>query len=141
MLSKYVCLSLSCAALLAGCGEPANNWKERVPVTGVVQMNGKPAEGVKLTFHPKGGMDQAEPTKSSAMSDAEGKFSASTYEVGDGAPIGEYDITLTWPVLNTISMSFDGDKLKGRYATPKKSKLTVNVESGKPIDLGVIELK
>lgn len=127
--------------LLAGCGGNDRNWKETIPVSGSVMVDGKPAEGVMVVFHPEGGMDTAQPTETKSMTDKEGKFVATTYEVGDGAPPGAYKVTLTWPKLNTISMSFDGDKFKGKYAKPDRSKFEVEVTSGgEPVDMGVIEL-
>jgi hypothetical protein len=124
-----------------GCDSRNPNWKETIPVAGQVFVDGQPAEGVTVTFHPVGGMDTAQPTISSSMTNAEGNFAASTYEPGDGVPAGEYQITFTWGTLNKISMTFDGDKFKGRYKDPEKSQFKVTVESGSPVDLGRIDLQ
>lgn len=136
-LAAGVCLLF----LLSGCSGRPSDWKETVPVTGVVYVDGKPAEGVQVIFHPDGGMDKEQPTETKAMSDKEGNFAASTYELADGAPLGSYTLTIEWPKLNTISMTFDGDQLGGKYAKVEKSEWKINVESGKPIDLGQIDLK
>ena len=82
----------------------------------------------------------AEPTLTATRTDENGKFSASTYDAGDGAPEGEYSVTFEWNKLNTVSMSFDGDKLDGKYNDPKKSTFKIKVEDGKPADMGKIEL-
>ncbi|RMF43230.1 MAG: carboxypeptidase regulatory-like domain-containing protein [Planctomycetota bacterium] len=134
-------IGLSGWVLVVGCNGNDRNWKETVPVTGVITVNGQPAEGVHVTFHPAGGMDQAQPTETKAITDKEGKFAASTYVLGDGAPPGEYTLTFSWPKLNTISMAFEGDKLKGKYDQPGKSQHKIVVESGQPLDLGTIDLK
>lgn len=134
------CLGLLLAVVVVGCGDD-RNWKETVPVTGEVLVDGSPADGVKIDFNPVAGIDQAQPTQSTAFTDPQGKFEASTYEVGDGVPPGEYQITFTWPKLNKISMTFDGDDLKGKYSDPKKSKFALTVESGTPVDMGRIELQ
>ncbi|GIW99665.1 MAG: hypothetical protein KatS3mg111_2998 [Pirellulaceae bacterium] len=126
--------------ILVGCNSRNPNWKETVPVTGQILVDGQPAEGVHVDFHPVAGMDQAQPTQTKAMTDKEGKFAASTYVLGDGAPPGEYTLTFSWPKLNTLSMAFEGDKLKGRYAKPESSQYKITVESGKPVDMGTIEL-
>lgn len=126
--------------LFAGCSGDDLNRKETVPVTGEVFVDGKPGDGVMIKFHPEGGMDTAQPTETRARVNTDGKFEAGTYEISDGATLGKHTLTFTWPKLNRISMTFDGDNLKGRYADPKKSKYTVSVESGKPVDLGRIDL-
>lgn len=134
----------SCLLLLIlnpGCGGKDRNWKETIPVQGEVIVDGQPAEGVMVNFNPLAGMDTAQPTSTSAMTDKEGKFKASTYQVGDGVPAGEYQVTFKWPTLNKISMTFDGDKLKGKYSDAQKSQYTITVVSGTPIDMGRIELK
>ncbi|MEZ6137842.1 MAG: hypothetical protein R3C53_23385 [Pirellulaceae bacterium] len=102
--------------------------------------DGKPAEGVSVTFHPVGGMDTDQPSVTQAMSDKEGKFAATTYELADGAPPGDYNVTFTWGKLNKISMTFDGDAFKGKYRDPGTSKFKISVVSGTPVDMGAIEL-
>jgi 5-hydroxyisourate hydrolase-like protein (transthyretin family) len=130
------------ASLFAlGCSKGDPNRKETVQVSGEVFVAGEPAEGVMVAFYPEAGMDKAQPTDTKALTNAEGKFSASTYEVGDGVPLGKYQVTFTWPKLNKISMTFDGDQFKGKYAKPEKSEFSIDVQSGQPIDMGRIELK
>ena len=104
-------------------------------------VDGAAAEGVMVKFHPVAGMDTEQPTETTALTDKEGKFVASTYEMGDGVPAGQYQVTFEWPKLDKISMSFSGDKLKGRYSKPAKSDYEIDVVSGQPIDMGTVELK
>ncbi len=136
-----ITLSALSAFACMGCSSRNPNWKETIPVSGQVYADGQPAEGVTVTFHPVTGMDKAQPTVSASLTDPEGKFAASTYEVGDGIPVGEYQVTFTWGTLNRVSMTFDGDKFKGRYKDPEKSETKVSVVSGSPVDLGRIDLK
>lgn len=126
---------------LAGCSGPDRNWKETIPVSGIVMVDGEAAEGVMINFHPSGGMDTEQPTETKGLSSKDGSFKASTYEMGDGAPEGQYQVTFAWPKLDKISMSFSGDKLKGRYSKPAKSEFKIDVVSGQPVDMGTIELK
>ena len=42
--------------------------------------------------------------------------------------------------MNMVTMQYEGDRLNKRYEDKKASKTTVKVESGKPVDLGKIEL-
>ena len=131
---------LSVLICIVGCSSNERNWKETIPVTGVVLVDGKPAEGVSVSFNPTAGMDVAQPTVTKAMTDKEGHFAATTYELGDGAPVGEYNVTFTWGKLNKLSMTFDGDAFNGKYSKPEKSAFTVTVGSGEPTDMGTIEL-
>lgn len=143
-MNRFVQLHLSFAcglaflSMLSGCSD--RNWKETVSLVGQVYVDDKPAEGARIEFHPVGGLDTAQPTVTAATVNKDGSFAASTYEVGDGVPPGEYQLSFTWPKLNPISMTFEGDKLNGRYADPAKTDVKMTVESGKPLDLGRIDL-
>lgn len=57
------------------------------PVSGTVTLKGKPVEKATLTFVP---MEKGEPA--SAITDANGKYSLTTYIAGDGARPGAYRI-------------------------------------------------
>jgi len=76
---------------LAGCGDgrPA-----LVRVTGTVQLDGKPLEGAIVSFQPVAQGRDAFQRPSSAVTDAEGKFSPGTYGPDDGLPPGKYRVTI-----------------------------------------------
>ncbi len=138
-------LVVGCAALLLlagdGCQSRNADWKPTQPVTGVVIVDGNPAEGIQITLNDLAGIDQKQPTFSQTFSGKDGKFSLSTYEQGDGVPAGEYALTFFWGEINPFSMQYGGpDKLKERYLDPAQSTVKVKVEKGKPVDLGRIEL-
>jgi hypothetical protein len=64
-----------------------------VPVEGVALVDGKPAAGAKLTFHPLyavGGMAE----RPTAIVGPDGRFSVGTYAEADGAPVGPYVVTM-----------------------------------------------
>lgn len=111
----------------SGCTSGDSNTKPTFPVSGMLTVDGQPAEGVAIKFNPVDGIDAQQPTITSAMTRADGSWSASTYTEGDGAPEGDYNLTFTWGKLNRMSMSFSGDEFKGRYADPNKSKFQVQV--------------
>jgi hypothetical protein len=80
------------ATVAGGCsGHHQDNRPKLVPVHGVVRLNGKPVDGARVDFH------NASPDKPSAYAttDAEGKFTLTTYENGDGAAPGKYRIAVT----------------------------------------------
>lgn len=80
-----------------GCGGSSNPV---APVNGVVTLNGQPVADMVVTFTPVPGKtatvgDDNQPGKSATgNTDAEGKFTLSTYERGDGALIGEHKVTV-----------------------------------------------
>src|SRR4029079_18674285 len=97
------------------------------PVRGQVSVNGDPAAGAVIVFHPDGGGLQAVPP--TAVVARDGTFALAT---GDkpGAAAGNYVVTVTWadtskkPTEQQVMMGanpYDGpDRLQGREANPHK---------------------
>jgi hypothetical protein len=108
--------------LVAGCG--AAGRVPVFPVQGQVLFNGKPAAGAQVVFHPAGktGSDALRPT---AQVDADGKFTLTTFTSGDGAPAGEYEVT----VEQWVSKNDDPavNVLPARYRQVRTSGLRVTI--------------
>ena len=50
-------------------------------------------------------------------------------------------MTFMWGQLNMLNMQYGGpDKLKERYADPKKSTYRIKVQNGTPTDMARVEL-
>jgi hypothetical protein len=134
-----------CLLILAtGCREEAKPFqKVVVPVKGKVTVDGKaPTSPIKIDVHYLGAPDMEHPTASSGLTGEGGEFSLSTYDSGDGVPVGEYALTYFWGDFNLVSMNYGGkDKLNRRYSKAADSVSKFKAEEGKPIDLGVVELK
>src|SRR5262245_11855814 len=108
---------------LAGCGK--KGWLETYPVKGTVLVGGKAAQAATVSFHPRE-MQGDRPYLPTAQTDENGQFSLGTFVAGDGAPAGEYDVTILWPVrYNPISTPWEADKLDGSNADKAKSTLRV----------------
>ncbi len=135
---KYWVLVLALMPLFVGCSEP-DNRKAVYPVTGVILVDGKAVDQLAIRCECVGGIDAENPTISSTYTDASGKFEISTYNKGDGVPEGDYILTVRWGKLNALTMSYDGDKFKGKYDA-EKSPIKFSVKTGEPTDLGTIEL-
>ncbi|MGD9723749.1 MAG: BON domain-containing protein [Pirellulales bacterium] len=108
-------LALLLVALLVGCG--GRKVPERVavhPVQGQVHYQGRPAAGAYVVFHPKGNTTNV-PTPRGHV-DAQGNFKLSTYSSDDGAPVGEYAVTV---VLEPMVQK-DGDYERGKNILPPK---------------------
>ena len=130
--SAFVCVAGT--VLLASC---AGERREPVyAVGGKVLADGKPAEGALVMFH-QVGADQKTAVKPSGRTGPDGTFRMSSYTANDGAPEGEYAVTIVWPTRpppNRPDAEDGPDRLKGRLADPKTSKWRVKVEK-KPLEL------
>ena len=88
ILTTLLCLTIILP--LAGCGK-ATGVPGLVKCEGTVQWNGSPVEEARITFHSnnpngRGGF---------AVSDAKGKFKATTLHTNDGIEPGDYIVTVT----------------------------------------------
>jgi hypothetical protein len=145
ILSGLCVLSLCC--LLAGCSSSTKTY----PVTGKVLVNGQPAGGavvvLSLVSNP-GTMDK----KPSGIARDDGTFVLSTFGSEDGAPPGEYYVTVFWPAkpkgpggqvkgFAVDERSGDApDQLNGKYRDPKSSGLKVTIKAERN-ELPPFELK
>lgn len=128
MIDRRVYGIIGLSLLLAGCST-ADPWPKRYPVSGSVRVDGKPAVRAIVTFHPKASLAPGGKSFSpSTFTDDDGSFQLTTVDAGDGAPAGEYTVTV---VANYIVK--DGqdvsvpDLLGGCFADPKTSPLKVTV--------------
>lgn len=121
-------LVLFTTAWCAGCGE---DWPaETHPVTGKLTVNGEPAEGAVVTLYPVGEKVDQRNSKPWGIVDDDGVFDLQTYEKGDGAPVGEYVVTIKWPRdINDMSQAMT-DRLGKAYSNPDKSEWRVTIEEG-----------
>ena len=116
-------------ALAGGCsGEPPR--PAVYPVTGQVVFDGRPAAGAIVSFHPKGAPGQF-PTPS-AKADGRGNFSLTTYQAEDGAPQGDYIVTveLRPVVTKNGEIEFGPNQLPPKYSSPKTTTVVASVTEG-----------
>jgi len=114
--------------LLQGCrGE---DWQASTyPAQGRITINGKPPEGAVVELHSRG--EEKPDVRNSrpwGIVQSDGTYSLSTYEKSDGAPPGEYAVTIRWPP--DVSQPSFADRLGGAYSTTRKSKWSVTIEEG-----------
>lgn len=104
-----------------------------VPYEGEVKINGKPIPGAMVVFHPKNNSDQviSPPT---GTTDEAGKFRLTSKKDFDGAPEGDYSVTITWikPVALGAKVR-EGDEsarnfLPAYLANPQTSGLVASVQ-------------
>lgn len=134
--------------LIAGCGGNTS-FQPSVkvyPIKGKLEYQGKPMPGVTLIFNP---IDETQKIKPQATTDGEGNFVATTFQTGDGAPEGDFIITLVVRSNESDSAREDAE-VEGRtkatkipfppkYLNPTTSGLKIKVTPGNP-DLGVLSV-
>jgi len=116
---------------IAGCGgEPANGV---YPVRGQVLYRGRPVANAQITFHPVSatGKDGVRPV---GRVDEQGQFTLTTFKRGDGAPPGEYRVTVIWYLATPTRPGSDDTQpvnyLPAKYADAETSQLTATVIAG-----------
>ena len=122
----FISVVVACVAV-SGCGE---RWEaETHPASGRVSINGKPASGSLVQLHAVGQQPDERNSRPWGLVKDDGTFTLSTYETGDGAPVGDYMVTITWPDDPSVpSMS---DRLGFKYARPDQSRWKVTIREGR----------
>lgn len=89
---RILSLLTGCSLLLAGvsgCSTvEAGPQEDLVPVSGTMTIDGKPVEGVMVSFIPTGTGNMAH--RGSAVTDSDGQFEMLNYQNKDGLPPGDY---------------------------------------------------
>jgi len=86
-LGRGLLIFLSVPAVVGCSAEPVSQRPKVVPARGMIRFNGKPLEGARVTFaHITAGVS------SYGVTDAEGKFTLTTFQPGDGAAPGKYNV-------------------------------------------------
>lgn len=137
---SQVCLGLALASLVVvGCQQSLPSAgidvREVSPVQGKVTVGGRPPAGAFLSFRPAAG---ASPYNSQATVGPDGSYKLGTYRLNDGAPPGEYVVTLYWPAERPKRKDGEDDdagadvpdRLGGKYRTPEVSPLRATVKAG-----------
>ena len=102
------------------------------PVQGMVTVQMKPAKNAVVVLRPisPGPLKDLLPH---AEVSPDGVFRIGTYAANDGAPAGDYIVTITWPASRTDPKTGDvisEDLLMGRYNHPAKSQWTITIKPG-----------
>ena len=137
----------SLAPVLAGCG--GGGRPAVVPAWGKVLLKQRdgalvPMGGAKLVFAPVAGGESL-PAFPAARAAADGSFRLGTFGADDGAPVGEYVVTVEWKerqrpqydVMNRGEVDRGRDKLGGKYADRSTSSLRATVAAGQELTLVV----
>ncbi len=102
---------------------------------GTLLLDGQPVENADVVFHYMVPPAEQEKLKrktlrtADAVSDAAGRFRLSTYTSGDGAPTGEFIITVV-PFKSRTGLPVNAPTIAARYAKVETSPLRANVKEG-----------
>ena len=147
MIPKYVrhLCGLFVAVFLTGCDE---NTVDIHPVKLTLLYKGKPATGAEAVFHPKSEQLKELKLYPNGRAGTDGRVELTTFEPADGAPAGEYRITVVWtnskdPDDGEEATEVAPDRLGGRYGNPDRTPLSITVSvdgaNEQQIDLGKSE--
>lgn len=133
-----------CAALWAvGCGSAGPPGPEKLPVVpagGKVMFQGKPLPNASVSFqHAEGKVAP------SGKTDAQGNFKLTTYGSEDGAPAGNYKVTVAVSAVQEIEPGVLAPEPEGgfkspipeKYGNPATSGLTAEVPAGGKSDIEI----
>ena len=127
------------ALCMASCSKD-DGRKPTYSVSGKVLLpDGKPAQHATVVFHPteETGPDVVKPRGKVA---ADGSFKLTTYDGNDGAPAGEYRVTVELWLASGRSDEGPSNRLPQKYANPQQSGLTAKVSAGST-ELNAFRLK
>lgn len=93
-MKYHYLLLLSSVLWLSGCSGKSDRWTQArppvYPVSGQVLLNGQPVEQATITFQPA----DPEGKPGSALTDADGRFEAQTFDPGDGLTAGTHRVAI-----------------------------------------------
>ena len=128
----------------SGCGTREKPKLPVFPVSGRILVDGVAPVRAEIRMKPK--IPFEDPMKRSvepyAFVQEDGTFEIGTYSCDDGAPAGEYTLTMVWPII-TVEGGEDvigADRLRGRFSNPESSIATFEVEESEN-EIPLIELK
>lgn len=106
------------------------DWKRTQPVRGYVYVDGTPAAGASIGFHLKMPNSTSIRLVADALIEGDGSYVLSSSQAFDGAPMGDYLVTLACDGRFAVSGNKPNIELPEKYAKPATSGLTASVKTG-----------
>ncbi len=124
---------------LLGCAEAKPDRTPVFPAKGTITFKGQPVSGALVALHPKAPIAGTPNPRANVGKD--GSFQVSTYVTADGAPEGDYTVTVLWykPVKKGEDIVSGPNVIPAKYANPNTSDLVVSIKQGEN-DLPAIAL-
>lgn len=107
---------------LVSCG--GGGFPRTYPVKGKILVNGQPANECQIYLTRTATDSTPVPVRPQAVTNNNGEFQLTTFNTGDGAPEGEYVVTIEWRTrTGMMKQDFEGpDQLAGAYAKAEKTR-------------------
>ena len=117
-------------AACTGCGQAEPERVAVHPAAGTITLKGQAIPGAFISLHPKTPLENVPNPRANV--DRDGKFTVSTFAGGDGAPEGEYVVTVQWykPVKNGPDVVAVPNVIPRKYTAPNSSNLVVRIAAG-----------
>jgi hypothetical protein len=123
--------------LCMSCGK--KDQQSLYPVRGQVLYEGRPASRALVVFHPReAGASSA--VRPHGQVGEDGSFTLGTHGSNDGAPAGQYRVTVQLYLSSGKGDEGPTNRLPARYANPEQSGLKATVATG-PTELKPFQLK
>jgi len=122
---------LAMVAAFAGCSDGSGSKSPVFPVKGSVKFEGEPAAGAFVVFHPKAPAKPGEEAaRSTAQVQADGTFEVTTSSQADGAPAGDYAVTVLWtkPIKQGNDTVAGPNVIPPSYGSPDTTPLKVTIK-------------
>ncbi|QEG38081.1 carboxypeptidase-like regulatory domain-containing protein [Roseimaritima ulvae] len=151
-MKYHYLLLLSTLMCLGGCSGKSDRWTQArppvYPVSGQVLLNDQPVEHATITFQPSDPAGKA----GSAITDAEGRFEAQTFDPGDGLTAGTHKVAIKKIAMvdasgNIVEEIREPGGITEKHFLPKKygdyetSELEITVNADGSNELTPFELK
>jgi hypothetical protein len=124
-------IALPVVILLIVVGSVKSRHAGRVrvyPAQGRASLDGKPIPNASLFLHPIGANSPQVPRPRAVVRE-DGTFALGTYRKDDGAPAGDYKVTVQWFGASSPG-GMPRNQLPPRYANADTSGLTVRIKEG-----------
>lgn len=134
--------AIAILSFVTGCFNSKLTPPKTVPVSGSITYKGKPAPGVRVKFHPQFNIGKLEFIPYGETG-PDGRYVLNTGLPGNGAPKGEYLVSLEMPYIDADpqdGLETELDRLKGAYSDPYKNEWTVILDEGENL-LDPIQIK
>ncbi|MEQ8785996.1 MAG: hypothetical protein RIC55_06840 [Pirellulaceae bacterium] len=125
-------LSLTGLTAIVGCsGDQEVDLMPVHPVVGVLTYQGDPMSRAVIIYHPESKSVVGGTVTARGVADENGRYQLTSFTKDDGAPAGNYKVTIYWPEPGPEEADpLPPDRLKGVYAKEKTPKLDAEVSEG-----------
>lgn len=122
---------------VASCA-PSETRVPTFPVSGTIMDGKKPLVNATVVFHPVSGLG-GDAVRPRGRTDEQGQFTLTTYDGNDGAPVGEYTITVEQYLAGRPDEG-PRNRLPAKYAKHETSGLRATIQAA-PNELTPFALK